>query len=352
MKRRKPSLAGPACIYCDSVKPRKGREHVIPQGLGMFEQNWTILDVCDECNGRLGRELDLNLTRDSFEAYLRLETHLRPPIAAANLRNRRIKATLHASGPLDGSRIVIGTTPTGDTLIPIPTPQVGFRRAGEDWTFLTEGELSEEAIVKAAKGSQVEVRVFAERGGLERIRTRLSELGFSFEILEQQLDIGMPPERIQVTFDFSVDTTILRAVAKIAFNYATKLLGGTVTRRKNFDEIRKFIAEGIGDWKTLVSVNQGSPLVGCDVPGSLAHTCGIGWLPDQQSLIGVVCLFNQITYRVRLLTGNESEWSVVGRQHLFDAFSRRIVEINIADESAGNPALVPVVVGTTQLIAR
>lgn len=163
----------------------------------MFDQNWTILDVCDDCNGRLGGELDLNLTRDNLEAYLRLETHLKPPAAAANLRNQRIKATLQASGPLDGSRIVLGATSSGDTLIPIPAPQVGFRRAGGDWTILTEGELSEESIAKAVKGSPVEVRIFAERGGLERIRTKLSKLGFSFEARWQQLDIGMPQERIQ-----------------------------------------------------------------------------------------------------------------------------------------------------------
>jgi len=324
----------------------------MPQGLGKFEQNWTILDVCDECNGRLGRELDLNLTRDSFEAYLRLETQLKLPVEAVNLRNRRIKATLQASGPLNGSRIVMGTTPTGDTLIPIPAAQVGFRRAGEDWIFLTEGELSKEAIAKAVKGSQVEVRVFAESGGLGRIQKRLSELGFSFQVLEQQFDIAIPHERIQVTFDFAVDTTILRAVAKIAFNYATKLLGGAVTRRKEFDGIREFIAKGIGDWKTLVTVNQGSPLVGYEVPGSLTHACAIGWQPDQQSLVGVVCLFNQITYGVRLLIGNESEWAVIGRQHLFDAFSRRIVEIGVADDSAGSPNLVSVAPGTTQLFMR
>ena len=35
----------------------------MPQGLGMFEQNWTLPDACDPCNQTFGRELDLHLMR-------------------------------------------------------------------------------------------------------------------------------------------------------------------------------------------------------------------------------------------------------------------------------------------------
>ena len=43
----------------------------MPQGLGMFAQNWTLLtEVCDSCNEYFGRELDLQISRDSIEAYL------------------------------------------------------------------------------------------------------------------------------------------------------------------------------------------------------------------------------------------------------------------------------------------
>jgi hypothetical protein len=150
-------------------------------------------------------------------------------------------------------------------------------------------------------------------------------------VTEQHLDIGIPEEQIQVTFDFNIDVTIMRAVAKIAFNYTTKLLGGTVTRRKEFDGIREFIAEGVGHANSLVSVSQYSPLVGYEVSQSRVHACGIRWLAEQESLIGLVCLFNQMTYGVRLLTGKTDEWAGVGRQHVFDAFSRQITEIPIAD---------------------
>ena len=37
----KPPATFAPCIYCGSTEPRAGREHVMPQGLGMFAQNWT-----------------------------------------------------------------------------------------------------------------------------------------------------------------------------------------------------------------------------------------------------------------------------------------------------------------------
>jgi hypothetical protein len=314
------------CIYCGSVEPRTGREHVIPQGLGLFEQNWTLKDVCDPCNQRFGRELDLHLTRDSFEAYLRLDSQLKPASAAEKLRNRRIKATLKASGPLDGARVVIKPTPAGDDLIPVPPAQVAFRRPGEDWVFLTEPEWSRETIAAAAAGSQVEVRVIAEAGGLDRLRGKLSDLGFDLTETDMLRDIGMPEGRIQVEFDFLVDTTIRRAAAKIAFNYAAKVLGPAVVRRIEFDAIREFIRNGT-EPQPLVSARCWSPLVGPGADTSQTHSCGIGWLPGQRDLIGIVCLFNQITYGVRLCHSETDEWTKVGCQHLFDPFSKEIMQV-------------------------
>jgi len=294
----------------------------------MFEQNWTLPEVCDACNGRFGRELDFHLTRDSLEAYLRLDLGLKPASAASKLRDKRIKGTLWATGPLHGSRVRIGPTHDGDDLIPVPVPQVGFRRPGEEWIFLTEKELSREAVASASAGSQVEVRVIAEAGGLERLCAQLAALGFSFDATEQHLDIGIPEERVQVALDFLVDKTILRAASKIAFNYAAKVLGAWVVRRSEFDRIREFIKTG-AETETLVSARQGSPLVGPEAGRSRTHSCGIRWVHEQQSLVGLVCLFNEVTYRVPMFTNNTEEWQDLGVQHIFDPISRKITLVEM-----------------------
>jgi hypothetical protein len=330
MKKPKPRKAGPPCIYCESVEPRVGREHVIPQGLGTFEQNWTLPDVCDACNSRFGRELDLHLTRDSLEAYLRLDLSLKPASAASKLLDRRMKGTLRASGPLHGSRIRIQPTQDGDGLIPVPVAQVGFRRPGEEWTFLVERELSKERVAAVSAGGQLEVRVIAEAGDAERLRSKLEDLGVSFVLTEQHLDIGIPEGAIQVALDFLVDKTILRAVAKIAFNYTAKVVGATAVRRGEFDRIREFIKTG-AEREPLVSANQWSPLIGVEATQSRAHVCGISWVPEYNSLIALVCLFNEVSYGVSLARGNMDEWSDVGKQHMFDPFLRKITEVPLAE---------------------
>lgn len=319
---------GPPCIYCFSEELRVGREHVMPQGLGKFEQNWTLPEVCDACNARFGRELDIHLSRDSVEAYLRLDLGLKPASAASNLREKRIKGTLQASGPLSGSRVRIRPASGGDDLIPVPVAQVGFRRPGTEWVFLTEKELSREAVASATAGAHVEVRVIAEAGGLERLRSKLADLGFSFVATEQTLDIGMPEERIEVTFDFLVDKTILRAASKIVFNYAAKVLGADVVRRTDFDPIREFIKTG-AEMGTRVSARQGSPLLGTEANRSRVHSCGIRWVPEHRTLVGIVCLFNEVTYGVPMLTTNTDEWSQIGAQHIFDPFSKTIYAVEV-----------------------
>ena len=123
----------------------------MPQGLGMFAQNWTLLtEVCDSCNKYFGRELDLQISRDSIEAYLRIASGLKPARAADNLMHRRMKATLLADGLFDGVRVLMKPTDKGDDMLPVPAAQVGFRRPGQDRVFLTEREWSREAIAAAS----------------------------------------------------------------------------------------------------------------------------------------------------------------------------------------------------------
>ena len=48
MSKRRKLPSTEACIYCGSTAPRKSREHVIPQALGTFKDNWTLTWVCHE----------------------------------------------------------------------------------------------------------------------------------------------------------------------------------------------------------------------------------------------------------------------------------------------------------------
>ena len=298
----------------------------MPQGLGMFAQNWTLLtEVCDSCNKYFGRELDLQISRDSIEAYLRIASGLKPARAADNLMHRRMKATLLADGLFDGVRVLMKPTDKGDDMLPVPAAQVGFRRPGQDWVFLTEREWSRETIAAASAGSNVEVRLFAESGELDRLRNKLA--GFGFEISEtgRALDQQVTEGRATVQFDFVVDTTMRRAAAKIAFNYAAKVLGGDVMRRRDFDAIREFVRNGIEPYP-MVEAQDLSILVGPEATNSQTHAVGIAWVAEKRFLAGMVSFFNKVTYGVLLCHSDSDEWVKVEHRHLFDPFTRTITE--------------------------
>ena len=316
------------CIYCASTVERHEREHVVPQALGMFEQNWTLLtEVCDPCNQFFGRELDLYLARDSFEAYLRLSTGLNPARGANDLRNRRMKATLKSEDSFDGAHMRLAPTINGDGVVPVPVPQVGFRHPGEDWVFLPEHEWSVESITAASAGENVEVTLIAGAGWKDHLRDKLAGFGVEFTETEWRHDLAREG-RVQIQFVFKVDTTIRRAVGKIAFNYAAKVLGGATIRRIDSDEIRAFIRHGV-ELQQLVTAQHMSILVGSDAAASQTHAVAIGWLAEKRCLIGIVSLFNTITYGVRLCRSDSDEWTNVASRHFFNSFTRTISEAGI-----------------------
>jgi hypothetical protein len=288
----------------------------------MFDQNWVLTDVCDECNRIFGRELDLDLTRDGVEGYLRLETGQKPARGAKDLRNRRMTATWKVDGPLDGARVLFGSTEDGDQILPIPPAQVHFRRPGEDWVILTERELTPEAVAKAGAGTDVEVKVFAESGQLDRLRQKLNAVGFDLAETGGMKDVA-PEGHIEVQMDFNVDTTARRAVAKIVFNYARKMLGADVVRRPEFDMIRDFIRHGT-EPRQLVSVHDQSFLVGPNESTSQTHAIGIEWFAQNRTLVGMLTFFHRITYGVFFLHSESDEWVNVRHRHLLDPFKRTI----------------------------
>ena len=130
--------------------------------------------------------------------------------------------------------------------------------------------------------------------------------------------IGTEP-KMTVVHEFNVDTTLRRAAAKIGFNCAAKMLGCAVMMRNDFQLIRRFIRHG-EEPRPLVSAQDWSPLVGQSAATSNAHVCAVGWEPARFELIGLVCLFNRVTwYGIRLAHSVTNEWSGVSFRHLFDA---------------------------------
>lgn len=329
MKHRLSSSDQP-CIYCGSGLPSTKREHVIPKALGTFHQNWTLGCVCDECNHYFSRELELALGRDSAEALLRIDCGVKPPATADKFLNRRMRANLGSPGHFAGARVVIRPSSENDALLPFLPPQVGFKSEGKDWRYILERDLDKRSI-KQTTGGTLEIKIIGQGEDLPRLVKRLEELGVEFvetnRLLNQAISEHAP---ISVDHEFMVDQTLRRAIAKIAFNYAAKVLGPETMRRADFDMIRRFIRLG-EEPETLVNARRISILVGSEAGTTKTHACGLGWLEHTNELVAIVSLFNQMTYGCKMCKSESGEWATVGSQHCFDPIKRTIASLPIIE---------------------
>ena len=314
------------CIYCRSTVPPTKREHVMSQALGTFQQNWTLDCVCDECNKYFADTLELALGRDSREALLRIELGLKSAAGASELLNRRIRTTLQDPGLFNGIRVRLTPSHDGSDVVPVPVPQVGFRREGEEWYFLTENELTRDNLRPFSGASPVEIRIHGVGAECDRLRERLAQLGIEFAETHRVLDQPVTEQpSIAVLYDINNDQTIVRAACKIGFNYAAKVLGCEVVRQPRFDAARRFIRYGEAPVQ-IATARQGSVLVGPDAASARIHACGIGW--NHGYLCVVVSLFNELTYGLRLCESHEREFTAT--QHFFDPLARTISEAPVA----------------------
>ena len=60
------------CIFCDKpFKKRKIGDHVIPQGLGVFVPELTLMNVCQSCDKRHGNDFERIAMRTGMLAFFR-----------------------------------------------------------------------------------------------------------------------------------------------------------------------------------------------------------------------------------------------------------------------------------------
>lgn len=316
------------CVYCGSAVGPSNREHVIPRALGTFEQNWTLDCVCGRCNHFFSRELELALGRDSAEAFFRVDLGVKPPETADKFLNKRMRATIKTAGPFQGGRVVVKPTEEKDGIFPVLVPQVAFRREGEEWQFIPEADLDQGSMPQLREGT-LQIKIIGRGDDLSRLKQRLATLGVHFTETECLLGRAIADENpVLVEHEFFVDKTLRRAVAKIAFNYATKVLGAEIARHPDFDVIRRFVRFG-DEPLLLVTAERGSVLTGAEAGTTKAHVCGLAWLDGQRDLLAIVSLFNQVTYGVRICHSESDRWVWISSQHLFDPIKRIIMALPV-----------------------
>lgn len=325
------------CIYCLEDKPNDSfskAEHVIPQSFGSFQDNFTLnrpdnRAVCDECNQYFGDNLEVDLGRDTFEGISRHEHGTQSARDFKSLGKRSRLSLKVAEGVLKGALAYLTYSQDHNTVVAKPLPQVGFLdKASLDYKYFLLPEIPNKADLEA-RGLDCTSNVRAFGDSFEKVRRVLADKGISPEF---QGEIDFPEgESSKWLFEGegSIDKTICRAVAKIAFNYLTYWQGTDFVLQTVFDPVRFYIRKGEQGSDPFVMIRNQSILVDEPSPETrrLIHIITVNWAQNGVSIVSQVSLFNFLSYTVQLAKNYSGHNPNLRRGHFFNLADRKIYEL-------------------------
>jgi len=337
------------CIYDNASQSNPfDQEHVLPQAFGLFSPDIAIPDVCGPCNRYFGRELDWFLNRDSGEAVLR--SRLQPGLASAagTLKSSRIKMTVNAPGPWQGARVYVKPDPSTGRLETELIPQVAFRKKGQQkWLWFTVKQLvhaSPESLAQYRTQSEIQI-VGPSMESCDHLRRRLSELAIPFQDGGQLQSPITTNDEIDVQVEYTIDKTIFRAIAKIAFNYLAYVHGAALALRSDFDPVREYVRHGTEpSWRPVIPGK--SRILAGETAGircSNGHLLALEGDAIRGKIIARVALFNDITYTLQLCEHFSGIWRDFRSGHHFDVDTNGVTQLRSVSASLmPRPFVIPV----------
>ena len=134
-------------------------------------------------------------------------------------------------------------------------------------------------------------------------------------------------QTLSVKVEGRVDASILRCVAKIAFNYLAGIAGRDLLLEPAFCPTRRFIRYEEHPGYPVVVVDEQPTLIG-DLPRkrqTIGHLVTVDWTIDQRSICSQVSLFNHARYRIILVRDYPGVWRPIQSGHHFN-IQKRVVE--------------------------
>ena len=335
------------CIYCSEERPvtEYNKEHVLPEAFGRFRDAPPRLDcVCKKCNGFFGTELEPALTRDSPEALLRLEGGQKPVDEAGDLRRERFRLFAD-EGPWAGKEVMITPGAVGSVQL---VPQAGFvDREKGGFAYFTERDLGRPDTPNPERfdlSGKIDI-VATTREEAEHIMEVLDSLGIKVRNAKGRVE-SSPGEPIWVRKSHSIDATIERAVAKVAFNYLAHVAGVAFVGRDDFHPARRFIRYGEELGWQVMSV-QDRPLLYEDSTTqrqTSGHLLASYWSasPGRRPVVWV-SFYNELTYRVVLVDNPRGLWCEIERGYHFDIVrmkAERLIPMVNPGPQPGDPEMI------------
>jgi hypothetical protein len=310
----------PTCIYCRSTTNPFNREHAINEAFGTFkvepDLDFYLRDmVCQPCNQSFGDSIDLALGRDSAEAVLRFTFNLKSPAKARQLQYKRLRLKFWIPGEFFGAYFELGSDAVGLNLVPIFPPQIGLRWKGTTKTkWLLESEVSAEAISEyrhAPKGNVEMLILGPHEEDRARVESAVRIAGIPIRNKRDVAGHTQQDDQIVTQVSMLLDSRILRAVAKIAFNYVACVHGAGFVLRSDFNDLRNYIRYGTESGFPFVVQANGGILTGEPRESKFTngHLITLEWNRAERGLLSRVSLFNHAKYHVLFCTHYSGVWS-------------------------------------------
>lgn len=213
------------CIYCKIDKEAgayMNREHVVPESFGRFRDNLVLHSkVCDECNQFFGDSLEIRLARDTYEGLQRFTAGVKKPKDYRSSGRRSTLIIRMQEGPFKNAYAYLEYSADNDQLRLKPVEQIGFlRKDNLEYDFFPYNDFpSRQDLGLASYDLQNDRAFIVPSGDLERAKELLGSIGLSFKEQGEVIDQRDGVENLLVEVTSTLDQTIKRCIAKIAFNY-------------------------------------------------------------------------------------------------------------------------------------
>lgn len=321
------------CIYCLKQKNEAKRvEHIVPQSFGVFRHNF-VLDniVCDTCNQFFGDTLEIFLARDTLEGTSRYDFNVKKPVEFKSLgKNSRLIIRI-SEGFFKGSYAYRDYSPQEGRVVVKPIPQVGFLKTGSTSYeyFLLDKIPLFDSLQKRFYNLDDQKGIIILGCNSAIADTILKKKGFSFK-MKGEFDC---PESAGPGWlcdvEGTIDQVILRAIAKIGFNYLAYWAGTDFVMHESFNAIRTFVLTGEkGDYPLIRAVDKA--ILFDEVNSAkrrLGHIVTVNWAGDKVSILSQISLFNWFNYQVILALNFPDERPRITKGHFFDVHNHVILEL-------------------------
>jgi hypothetical protein len=288
------------CIYCrcelpDNVPP----EHIIPQSFGVFTPDLTLDCVCSKCNHYFGSKLEWPMRNESIEGARRLQFGLKGVVGGIGTKG--VAPTVGVGEHWKGARTVIRADENGVESTEV-LPQVGARLSPTDpIEWVLEKDLTAEFAARYPKGSEFKIVGGKTKADNERLVEKLKAVCPTFVYGGVMNPPFTGDGKVMLNVEYQVNRNVSRCLCKIGFNYVALTCGDTFVLSSEYDDMREFIRNDVGDEAGRIFVKQ-KPIIAQEIVsgqrGTDGHVLTVEGRPADRTLEVQLALFNSIPYKI------------------------------------------------------